>query len=87
MKTADAIFLVCVCAVTALFVFATVTRTESASPAAPVPAAAGGGGRPRDVDINRIHKMIERGELSGREAEFYREAPAETSNDQNDTKD
>ncbi|MEA3364924.1 MAG: hypothetical protein U9Q79_04720 [Candidatus Hydrogenedentes bacterium] len=76
MKTNDVVFLGFVCAVAALFVFSTLTQTETVSPRAGAVAAGGGGGRPRDVDTDRIRTMIERGELSTHEAEFYREAPA-----------
>jgi hypothetical protein len=77
MKTSDALFLICVFAVAGLLIFATLTRTETAAPSATSPPAAGEGGRPRDVDSNRIRTMIERGELSDHEAEFYREAPSD----------
>jgi len=35
----------------------------------------------RDLDLERVREMIERGGLSGREAEFYREAPAGPQNE------
>ncbi|MFO7976843.1 MAG: hypothetical protein R6V12_19705 [Candidatus Hydrogenedentota bacterium] len=76
MKMNDALFLVCVCAVAVVFVFATLTPSESATPSASAPSELGGAGRPRDIDTERIRTMIERGELSDHEAEFYREAPS-----------
>lgn len=74
MKTADALFLVCVAVAAVLFVVATLSHTDTALPSA-LPAASDGAGRPRDLAIDRVRKMIERGDLSDREAEFYRDAP------------
>jgi len=36
------------------------------------PVAAASGGEPRNVDVERVEKMIREGQLSGREAEFYK---------------
>ncbi|HOF38941.1 MAG TPA: hypothetical protein PLD73_02635 [Candidatus Hydrogenedentes bacterium] len=74
MKATDALFLICVAVAAALFVVASLAHTGTAVPSA-LPAVSDGAGRPRDLDINRVRKMIERGDLSDREAEFYREAP------------
>jgi len=81
MKAADVLFLVCVTAVAALFVAAALSHTETAATPPAVPAAPGATGRSRDLDLERVREMIERGDLSGREAEFYREAPAGPQNE------
>jgi len=78
MKRTDVYFVVAVFAFAALFAALSLSYTEqvlSAGTAGPGPAL-GAAGTPRDVDVRRIEKLIRRGDLSDREADFYREAGA-----------
>jgi Na+-translocating ferredoxin:NAD+ oxidoreductase RnfG subunit len=38
-------------------------------------AAVGAGGQPRDVDVQKVHTLVEQGRLSDRKAEHYKTAP------------
>jgi hypothetical protein len=67
-------FLVCVLIVAVFVSAVSVSRFLEVIPAGfeqPAVSAASGG-EPRDVDMQRIHTMIEQGRLSDQEAEFYK---------------
>lgn len=80
MKTTDVAFLCAVVLFAGVFVARSVSydREEQAPQSEsqrPVPTGANRG-EARDVDLDKILRLIERGDLSNREAEYYAPAPA-----------
>ncbi|MFV1965239.1 MAG: hypothetical protein ACC628_07420 [Pirellulaceae bacterium] len=77
MKKTDALFLASVLGVAGAFSWMSLSHAlrlrpnSIAGPSAPVNAA----GEARGVDVDRLLPMLRRGDLSGREAEFYKPLP------------
>ncbi len=73
MRKTDVVYLLCVFGFAALIAARSISQATAYLPsgAAAVPAGLGAAGQSRDVDIQEMQRLIDRGVLSGHEAQFY----------------
>lgn len=82
MKKIDLLFLICVFGFAAFFCLVSVQETLQLLPGRSSSAgpAVGTAGQPREVDMDRLQQMLQRQDLSSREAMYYKPVPSVSDN-------